>query len=207
MERYENVFIFDHPLIKHKISILRDKKTGMKEFRELIEEITTIMTYESMRDVELVPVEVETPLETTIQYRIAEDSIAIVPILRAGLGMVNGVHRVFPNAKVGHIGMYRDEETLEPHEYYCKLPEGIENYNVVVQYSYDTYPANPNGSPCAVAGIASADGRHLAMMPHLERAIFPWQCGDYPADRIADEVTPWIEAFVNARKWIENIKK
>ena len=87
------------------------------------------------------------------------------------------------------------------------LPEGIENYNVVVQYSYDTYPANPNGSPCAVAGIASADGRHLAMMPHLERAIFPWQCGDYPADRIADEVTPWIEAFVNARKWIENIKK
>ena len=130
MERYENVFIFDHPLIKHKISILRDKKTGMKEFRELIEEITTIMTYESMRDVELVPVEVETPLETTIQYRIAEDSIAIVPILRAGLGMVNGVHRVFPNAKVGHIGMYRDEETLEPHEYYCKLPEGIENKTV-----------------------------------------------------------------------------
>lgn len=127
MEQYKNVFIFDHPLIKHKISILRDKNTGMKEFRELIEEITTIMTYESMRDVELVPVEVETPLEVTIQYRIAEDSIAIVPILRAGLGMVNGVHKVFPTAKVGHIGMYRDEETLEPHEYYCKLPEGIES--------------------------------------------------------------------------------
>ena len=86
------------------------------------------------------------------------------------------------------------------------LPEGVENYNVVAQYSYDAYPANPNGSPCAVAGIASADGRHLAMMPHLERAIFPWQCGNYPADRLADEVTPWVEAFVNARKWIENIK-
>lgn len=130
MKQYKNVFIFDHPLIKHKISILRDKNTGMKEFRELIEEITTIMTYESMRDVELVPVEVETPLEVTTQYRIAEDSIAIVPILRAGLGMVNGVHKVFPTAKVGHIGMYRDEETLEPHEYYCKLPEGIENKTV-----------------------------------------------------------------------------
>ena len=88
------------------------------------------------------------------------------------------------------------------------LPEDITNYNVVVKYAYDEYPANPNGSPYAVAGIASADGRHLAMMPHLERAIFPWQCGDYPTDRRNDEVTPWIEAFVNARKWIEQtIKK
>lgn len=102
----------------------------MKEFRELVEEITTIMTYESMRDVQLVPVEVETPLEKTVQYKVADDSIAIVPILRAGLGMVNGVHKVFPTAKVGHIGMYRDEQTLQPQEYYCKLPEGIENKTV-----------------------------------------------------------------------------
>lgn len=102
----------------------------MKEFRELVEEITTIMTYESMRDVQLVPVEVETPLEKTVQYKVADDSIAIVPILRAGLGMVNGVHKVFPTAKVGHIGMYRDERTLQPQEYYCKLPEGIENKTV-----------------------------------------------------------------------------
>ncbi len=130
MKTYKNVFIFDHPLIKHKISILRDKNTGMKEFRELVEEITTIMTYESMRDVQLVPVEVETPLEKTVQYKVADDSIAIVPILRAGLGMVNGVHKVFPTAKVGHIGMYRDERTLQPQEYYCKLPEGIENKTV-----------------------------------------------------------------------------
>ena len=86
------------------------------------------------------------------------------------------------------------------------LPEDINKYNVVVKYAYDAYPANPNGSPYAVAGIASADGRHLAMMPHLERAIFPWQCGNYPETRNNDEVTPWIEAFVNARKWIENIK-
>lgn len=130
MKEYKNVFVFDHPLIKHKISILRDKETGMKQFRELIEEITTMMTYESMRDVVLEPVEVETPLEKTVQFRVPEESVAIVPILRAGLGMVNGVHRVFPTAKVGHIGMYRDEETLEPCEYYCKLPEGIENKTV-----------------------------------------------------------------------------
>ena len=130
MKNFKNVFIFDHPLIKHKIAILRDKNTGMKQFRELIEEITTIMTYESMRDVELVPVEVETPLEKTVQYKVKEESIAIVPILRAGLGMVNGVHTVFPTACVGHIGMYRNEQTLEPQEYYCKLPDGIENKTV-----------------------------------------------------------------------------
>ncbi len=130
MKQYKNVFVFNHPLIKHKIAILRDKNTGMKEFRELIEEITTVMTYESMGDVELVPVEVETPLEVTTQYKVPEESIAIVPILRAGLGMVNGVHKVFPTAKVGHIGMYRNEETLEPQPYYCKLPAGIENKTV-----------------------------------------------------------------------------
>ena len=130
MKNFKNVFIFDHPLVKHKIAILRDKNTGMKQFRELIEEITTITTYESMRDVELVPVEVETPLEKTVQYKVKEESIAIVPILRAGLGMVNGVHTVFPTACVGHIGMYRNEQTLEPQEYYCKLPDGIENKTV-----------------------------------------------------------------------------
>ena len=130
MKNYPNVFVFDHPLIKHKVSFLRDKNTGMKEFRELIEEITTIMVYESMRDMELVPVEVETPLEKTVQYRVREESVAIVPILRAGLGMVNGVHRVFPTARVGHIGMYRDETTLLPQEYYCKLPDGIEDKTV-----------------------------------------------------------------------------
>ena len=132
MKQYPNVFIFDHPLIKHKVSILRDESTGMKEFRELIEEITTIMTYESMRDVKLVPVQVKTPLETTQQLRVPEESVAIVPILRAGLGMVNGVHKVFPTARVGHIGMYRDEETLEPKEYYCKLPDGIAEKTVLL---------------------------------------------------------------------------
>ena len=132
MKKYDNVFVFDHPLIKHKIAILRDKKTGMKEFRELIEEITTIMTYESTRDIKLEKVTVETPLEKTEQYKVPEESVAIVPILRAGLGMVNGVHKVFPTARVGHIGMYRDEETLQPQEYYCKLPDGIEKMRAIV---------------------------------------------------------------------------
>ncbi len=132
MQRYNNVFIFEHPLIKHKVSILRDKKTKMKDFRELVEEITTVMTYESMRDIPLHPVKVQTPLEECIQYRIDDDSIAIIPILRAGLGMVNGIHVVFPTAKVGHIGMARDEETAIPYEYYCKFPDDIEKKTVLL---------------------------------------------------------------------------
>ena len=128
----ENVYVFDHPLIRHKVSILRDENTGMKEFRELIEEITTLMTYESMRDVDMVPVEVKTPLETTTQYRVPDGSVVIVPILRAGLGMVNGIHTLFPTARVGHIGMFRNEETLKPETYYCKLPHGIEDKLVVI---------------------------------------------------------------------------
>ena len=133
MKAYENVTIFNHSLIKHKIAILRDEKTSMKEFRELIEEITALMTYESLKDG--VPTEektVKTPLEVCTQTVIAEGAIVIVPILRAGLGMVNGVHTLFPSARVGHIGMYRDEETLEPKEYYCKLPEGIEDKLVLL---------------------------------------------------------------------------
>ena len=161
MENYKNVYVFDHPLIKHKIAILRDKNTGMKEFRELIEEITTIMTYESMRDVKLAPVEVETPLEKTTQYKVPEESIAIVPILRAGLGMVNGVHKVFPTARVGHIGMYRNEETLEPQEYYCKLPEGIENKTV---FLVDPMLAT-GGSACdALAALKKRGCKNIKFM-------------------------------------------
>lgn len=129
---YKNVTIFDHPLIKHKVAILRNKDTNMKEFRELVEEITQLMTYESLKDVPTRKVMVETPLERTEQTMVVENSVAIIPILRAGLGMVNGVHSLFPTAKVGHIGMYRDEETLQPKEYYCKLPDGIEHKVCVV---------------------------------------------------------------------------
>ena len=133
MKDYNNVVIFDHPLIKHKIAILRDEKTSMKEFRELIEEITTLMTYECLKEgVPTVEKEVKTPLETCTQQVVKDNAIAIVPILRAGLGMVNGIHVLFPSARVGHIGMYRNEETLEPCEYYCKLPDGIEDKLVLV---------------------------------------------------------------------------
>ncbi len=132
MQKYDNVTIFDHPLIRHKVAILRDKNTGMKEFRELVEEITTLMVFEAFKDVPTKTVMVETPLETTEQTMVADNAVTIVPILRAGLGMVNGVHTLFPTARVGHIGLYRDEETLEPHEYYCKLPEGIEKSVVIL---------------------------------------------------------------------------
>ena len=133
MKNYDNVVIFDHPLIRHKIAILRDERTSMKEFRELVEEITTLMTYESLKDgVPTIEKEVKTPLETCTQTVVKDNGVAIVPILRAGLGMVNGVHVLFPSARVGHIGMYRNEETLEPCEYYCKLPEGIEDNLVLL---------------------------------------------------------------------------
>ena len=133
MKDYKNVVIFNHTLIQHKIAILRDEKTSMKEFRELIEEITTLMTYECLKDgVPTVEKTVRTPLETCTQQVVKDNSIAIVPILRAGLGMVNGIHVLFPSARVGHIGMYRDESTLEPQEYYCKLPDGIEDKLVLL---------------------------------------------------------------------------
>ena len=132
MKDFKNVMIFDHPLIRHKVAILRDKNTGMKDFRQLIEEITTLMAYESLKDVPTKEVEVETPLEVCTQTKIVEKSIALVPILRAGLGMVNDIHTLLPTAKVGHIGMYRNEETAEPVPYYCKLPEGIQNMKVIL---------------------------------------------------------------------------
>lgn len=133
MQDYKNVIIFDHPLIRHKIAILRDERTSMKEFRELVEEITTLMTYESLKDgVPTTEIEVKTPLETCTQTVVSDNSIVIVPILRAGLGMVNGVHVLFPSARVGHIGMCRNEETLKPDTYYCKLPVGIEDKLVLI---------------------------------------------------------------------------
>jgi len=133
MKQYPNVTIFNHPLIKHKVAILRDEKTSTKEFRELVEEITTLMTYECLKEgVPTVEKEVKTPLETCTQTVVQDNSVAIVPILRAGLGMVNGIHVLFPLARVGHIGMYRDEETLEPQSYYCKLPSGIEDMLVLL---------------------------------------------------------------------------
>ncbi len=132
MTQYENVHILDHPLIRHKVAIIRDKNTSTKQFREVISEIATLMAYEAFKKVPTQQITVETPLETVEQTVVKENSIAIVPILRAGLGMVDGILTLFPAAKVGHIGMYRNEETLEPQEYYCKLPQGIEDKVVML---------------------------------------------------------------------------
>ncbi|MBQ7953770.1 MAG: uracil phosphoribosyltransferase [Clostridia bacterium] len=128
----KNVTVFDHPLIQHKTTILRQKTTSNKEFRESVEEITMLMCYEALRDLPLEDIEIETPIKKTVQKMIKGKDIAIVPILRAGLGMVNGMLNLVPTAKVGHIGMYRDEETMMPQPYYCKLPEDIDKRLVVV---------------------------------------------------------------------------
>ena len=127
-----NITILDHPLIKHKISMLRDKNTGTNEFRRLVEEIAMLMGYEALRDLPLEDVEVETPIEKCMTPMLAGKKIAIVPILRAGLGMVEGILSLSPSAKVGHIGLYRDEITHEPKEYYCKLPDPIGERMIIV---------------------------------------------------------------------------
>ena len=124
--------ILNHPLVEHKISILRRKDTSTKEFRELISELAMFLCYEALRNAKLETIEVETPIAKTKGYFLNEDNYAFVPILRAGMGMVDGVLRVMPNAKIGHIGLYRNEETLEPVEYYCKLPKNIENKTVII---------------------------------------------------------------------------
>ena len=131
-ENMENVFIMDHPLIQHKISMLRNKNTGTNEFRKLIEEIAVLMGYEALRDLPLEDVEIETPIEKCKSPMIAGKKLAVVPILRAGLGMVDGMLAMIPAAKVGHIGLYRDPETLKPVEYYCKLPADSNEREVFV---------------------------------------------------------------------------
>ncbi len=128
----DNVFVQDHPLIQHKISMLRDKNTGTNEFRKLVEEIAMLIGFEALHDLPLEDVEVETPIETCMTPMISGKKLAVVPILRAGLGMVSGITALTPTAKIGHIGLYRDEVTHEPHEYYCKLPTPIELRTIVV---------------------------------------------------------------------------
>lgn len=124
--------IMDHPLIKHKMTILRKKETSSMEFRQITTEIATLMGYEVTRDLELRDIDIETPLEKTVGQEISGKKISIVPILRAGIGMVDGLLTIVPSARVGHIGMYRDPETLKPVTYYCKLPKDIENRLVIL---------------------------------------------------------------------------
>ncbi len=155
------VCVFDHPLIQHKLSIMRDKNTSVKEFRELVSEIAMLMCYEATRDLPLEPVEIETPVAKATVNRIAGKKLAIVPILRAGLGMVDGMVSMMPNVKVGHIGLFRDPETLEPVKYYFKMPPDIEERDVIV---VDPMLAT-GGSASAAISFLKADGvKHIKLM-------------------------------------------
>lgn len=132
MQGNQNEFIFQHPLIQHKISLLRDKRTKTKDFRELVDEVSMLMVYEVTKDLPLIETEVETPIARARVNMLSDKPITLVPILRAGLGMVNGVQKLLPNAKVGHIGLYRDHDTHQPVEYYCKMPDNISDSIVFI---------------------------------------------------------------------------
>lgn len=155
------VTVVDHPLIQHKISMLRDKGTGTNEFRKLVEEIAMLMGYEALRDLPLENTEIVTPIETCQTPVIAGKKLAIVPILRAGLGMVNGILALVPSAKVGHIGLYRDEETHEPHEYYCKLPDPIDQRTIVV---LDPMLATGGSAVSAIDFIKEHGGKNIKFL-------------------------------------------
>ena len=161
MEKFENVTYFNHPLIQHKISILRKKETGTNEFRHLVEEIAMLEGFEALNDLPLEEVEIETPIEKCKTPMISGRKLAIVPILRAGLGMVEGILALVPSAKIGHIGLYRDEETFEPHEYDCKLPSPIEERTIVV---CDPMLATGGSAIDAITMIKKHGGRNIKFM-------------------------------------------
>ena len=153
--------VYDHPLIQHKLSILRDKNTSVKEFRELISEIAGLMCYEATRDLPLEEVEIETPVAKAKAKRLAGKKMAVVPILRAGLGMVDGIVAMIPSCKIGHIGLYRDPETLEPVEYYCKLPADISERDV---YVVDPMFATGGSASAACTFRKQRGCRHIKLM-------------------------------------------
>lgn len=132
IEEQDNVYIFNHPMIQHKISLLRDKNTNSKSFRELVEEVSMLMAYEVTKDFPLTEIEIETPMAKTKTMVLTDKKVTLVPILRAGLGMVEGMLKIIPTARVGHIGLYRDHDTKEPVEYYCKLPSNANESEVIV---------------------------------------------------------------------------
>ena len=155
------VCVFDHPLIQHKLSILRDEKASVKEFREIVSEIAMLMCYESTRDLPLEEVEVKTPVAVAKCHRIAGKKLAIVPILRAGLGMVDGMVSMMPNVKVGHIGLFRDPETLEPVKYYFKMPADISERDVIV---VDPMLATGGSASAAITFLKEAGAQHIKLM-------------------------------------------
>lgn len=155
------VCVFDHPLILHKLSILREKSTSVKEFRELISEIAMLMCYEATRDLPLEEIEIETPVAKAKVKHIAGKKLAIVPILRAGLGMVDGMVSMMPNVKVGHIGLFRDPETLEPVKYYFKMPPDIEERDVIV---VDPMLATGGSASAAIQFLKEDGVKHIKLM-------------------------------------------
>ncbi|MFP4661385.1 MAG: uracil phosphoribosyltransferase [Halanaerobiales bacterium] len=155
------VTTFDHPLIQHKIALVRDKNTGPKEFRELVDEIATLMAYEVTRDLPLEEVEIETPIQRTKVNMIEGKKLGIVPILRAGLGMLDGVLKMIPTAKVGHVGLYRDPETLEPVEYYCKMPTDVEERDLIV---VDPMLATGGSASAAIGFVKQRNPRSVKFM-------------------------------------------
>ncbi|NLY44176.1 MAG: uracil phosphoribosyltransferase [Clostridiaceae bacterium] len=157
----KRVFVIEHPLIQHKLSLIRDINTGVKEFRELVEEIAMLMGYEVTRNLPLKEVEIETPVAIAKTKVISGKKLAIVPILRAGLGMVDGMLRLIPAAKVGHIGLYRDPETLEPVEYYCKLPTDVEERDLIV---LDPMLATGGSASAAIKFIKDRKVKNIKLM-------------------------------------------
>ena len=155
------VCVFDHPLIQHKLSILRDKRTSVKEFRELVSEIAMLMCYEATRDLPLEEIDIETPVATAKCQRISGKKLAVVPILRAGLGMVDGMVSMMPNVKVGHIGLFRDPQTLEPVKYYFKMPPDIQERDVIV---VDPMLATGGSASAAISFLKEAGAPHIKLM-------------------------------------------
>ncbi len=191
--------VLEHPLIQHKLTLLRRTDTGPKEFRELVEEIAALMAYEATRDLPLEEVEIETPLTPTRGRAIVGKKLSIVPILRAGLGMVNGILRLVPNAKVGHIGLYRDETTLQPVEYYCKLPEDLPDRDILL---LDPMLATGGSASAAIdflkaRGARSASIKFLCLLASPEGIEYLRQ-----ADPAIDIYTASVDEQLNDKGYI-----
>ena len=160
-QRFPNLTVIDHPLIQHKLAVLRDRDTSKKKFKELVDEITMLMAYEATKDLPLEDVEVRTPLERTTVRQLAGKKLTVVPILRAGLGMVDGVVRLMPSVRVGHIGLYRDHDTLEPVDYYFKIPAGAESRDFML---LDPMLATGGSASAAVASLKRQGAKRVRML-------------------------------------------